>query len=202
LVHSFNIYLLRHGEITSRDVLAGRTNFSLSDKGWEQMTHSLLEMKADTCISSPLKRCKVFAEEFSRKHSIPFIVENRIQEMNFGSWDGKSYEELWRLPKPNIGDFWQQPFAHTPPEGESFSKFAERITSWWLKLLNTQEQKDVLIVTHAGVIKCILAHVLSVESNQEQFTKLATSLSIGYGQLITLSVYIEQGSPAYVQVHL
>ena len=199
---SVNIYLLRHGEITHPDSLAGQTDFSVTEFGYQQMQESTKQLKFDFCISSPLSRCSIFAQDLMQERKKDLLVEPKIKEMNFGDWDGELYETLWQLPKPNIGDFWQSPFRYSPVNGESFNEFVTRVREWWQMLINNRELKDTLVVTHAGVIKCVLAELLSVTGEQEQYEKIATQISIGYGQLVKLSVYQTEGFPAHVQIKL
>lgn len=199
---SVNIYLLRHGEITHTGNLAGYTDFGLTELGRQQMRDSTRDLLFDLCISSPLSRCHQMALELATRDQVPLVVEPKLTEMNFGDWDGKSYQQLWQLPKPNIGDFWHKPFAHSPPRGESFSVFYQRVINWWQSFINNENLQDTLVVTHAGVIKCLLAHLLAVEDEQAQITKIVSQTSISYGSVIELSVYKEVHQPAYVQIKL
>ena len=202
MAETINVYLLRHGEITHTGSLAGYTDFELTDLGLSQMQQSINSINFDYCISSPLQRCRVFAEQTATARELSLEVCDEIKEMNFGAWDGKSYEQLWQQPKPNIGDFWHKPFEHAPPEGESFSAFYQRVTNWWQAFLNNQTLKDTLVITHAGVIKCLLAHLLSIENEQGQVAKIVSQTSIPYGRVIQLSVYKELHQPAHVQLKL
>lgn len=202
MAETINVYLLRHGEITHTGSLAGHTDFELTDLGLSQMHQSISSLSFDYCISSPLQRCHIFAEQTATARQLALEVCDEIKEMNFGAWDGKSYEHLWQQPKPNIGDFWHKPFEHAPPEGESFSAFYQRVTNWWQSFLNNQALQDTLVVTHAGVIKCLLAHLLAVENDQNQIEKIASQISVSYGQIIKISVFKQDGKMPYTQIKL
>lgn len=197
-----NVYLLRHGEISHTGSLAGHTDFELTELGLFQMQQSVKGLSFDYCISSPLQRCRVFAEQTAKVRQLPLVVCDEIKEMYFGAWDGKSYEQLWQQSKPNIGDFWHKPFEHAPPEGESFLVFYQRVTNWWQTFLNNQVLQDTLVVTHAGVIKCLLAHLLVVDNDQKQIEKIASQISVSYGQIIKISVFKQDGEMPYAQIKL
>ena len=196
------IYLLRHGEITDTDSLAGHTDFALSEVGRAELLQAALNYQFDVCISSPLQRCASIAQEVSEQRKIKLEITDAIKEMHFGRWDGLSYQTLWSQQKPNIGDFWQSPFRVTPPQGESFSVFFNRVTQWWQQLLIDTKVEKTLVITHAGVIKCILAHTLAEAGNVEQIEKLATQISIGYAKAIELSIYRDADHPPHVQINL
>lgn len=201
IVKSFNIYLLRHGEITHTSSLAGHTDFKVTNAGLQQMAEAVIDLQVQHCICSPLSRCLDFAKLISSERDIELTVEPNLIEMDFGDWDGKDYDFLWQQPKPNIGDFWQSPFQYSPPNGETFSELTLRVGAWW-KTFTADVNQDTLIVTHAGVIKCLLALVLSESEDQSHIGKIATTVSVGYGHVVQLSCFTDEEHCTYVQVKL
>lgn len=201
MARTYNLFLLRHGETTYPSSLAGHTDFLLSERGESQIAETLTNIPFETCVSSPLSRCCLPAEAFCQKHNLDIVIEPKIMEMNFGDWDGLPYDKLWSLPRPNIGDFWQSPFQHTPTNGESFEQFVSRIDSWWQLFVKNIEQ-DTLVMTHAGVIKVLLALILSEQKTPEQIAKIATTISIDYAQAIKVTVFNESGFEPHIQVKL
>lgn len=200
-MQSHNIYLLRHGEITDKSSLAGHTDFKLTEVGRRQMSQASEKLQFAQCVSSPLSRCLEFTEQLTKQQSVSLVVEPNIIEMNFGDWDGKKYDHLWQQSKPNIGDFWQHPFQHTPPNGESFADFIARVDIWWQRFI-AQVEQDTLVVTHAGVIKCLVALTLSNDKNLEQMAKIATTVSVGYGHVVHFVCHKEPEHSVYVQIKL
>lgn len=198
---NFNIYLLRHGEITHKNSLAGHTDFEVTDVGHQQMANAVSILEFEQCISSPLRRCREFAELVSNERDVNLTIEPNIMEMNFGDWDGKGYELLWQQPRPNIGDFWQNPFQNTPPNGEDFGELVKRVNAWW-HLITQQINQDTLVITHAGVIKCLLATLLAEGQDQNQIEKIATMVSVSYGHVVHLTCFKGENNSAYVQVKL
>jgi len=193
-----NLYLLRHGRLESDDVLAGHTDFLLSKPGLAQMFESVSELDVDICLSSPLRRCRLFAEQYARQSQSPLFIEEAIQEMNFGDWDGKSFESLWQMPKPNIGDFWQNPIEYTPPGGESFGQFDARVRGWWQAFLAEAKPQRYLVVTHAGVIK----HLISLVLGEEVGFKLQSKVAVGYGTLVHIQISSDEAHAPWPVVHL
>lgn len=201
MARTYNLFLLRHGETTHPSSLAGHTDFLLSEHGESQIAERLKNIPFETCISSPLSRCCLPAKAFCQKNNRALVVEPKIMEMNFGDWDGLTYDELWQLSRPNIGDFWQSPFQHTPTNGERFEQFVRRIDSWWQPFVKSIEQ-DTLVMTHAGVIKVLMALLLSEHKTPQQIAKIATTISIDYAQTITMTVFNESDFEPHIQVKL
>lgn len=187
------IYLLRHGELIEKGILAGHSDIPLSEFGLQQLITKTNSLPAiDHIYCSPLKRCALFAEQFSKQHQIPLTQTSALKEMDFGEWDGVSFEHLWQssgIGHVTIGDFWQDPWLNTPPNGESMQDFALRIDQWWQAWLADKPKGNSLVVTHAGVIKHLLARVMNLDitSNQQQ-----NVFEITYASLIKINVFHDE----------
>ncbi len=196
------VYFLRHGELEQQNVLAGRSDFELSKKGVQQLEDAVAGLNDITTInSSPLKRCKLFAQQLANTRQLPLNIDSAIAEYDFGDWDGQSYEVLWQQgSSPTIGDFWQKPWQITPPNGESMNAFYSRVETWWqqfLVMISAQNTGPHLVITHAGVIKQLLAIVCQLprESLISQ-----NVFSISYAALICVDVYIDEQGEAWPKI--
>ena len=183
-----NFYFLRHGEISHSDHLAGHTDFELSELGRIAALKQARELKWDRVITSPLVRCWDVAQTVASEKACDISIEEEIKEYNFGDWDGKSFESLWQEPKPNIGDFWQNPFGMTPPNGESMTEFKERVEKWWQGQLANPKSESVLVFSHAGVIKEIAGLVLGFPKQQN----FHGHLSLAYASYIHVQVSFDE----------
>lgn len=199
---STKVYFLRHGELEQQNVLAGRSDFKLSKKGAQQLEDAVVGLcDITTVTSSPLKRCKLFAQQLASTRQLPLYIESAIAEYDFGDWDGQSYEMLWQQSSsPTIGDFWQNPWQVTPPNGESMSKFYSRVETWWqqfLTVISTQNTGPHLVITHAGVIKQLLAILCQLprESSISQ-----NVFSIPYAGCVCIDVYIDDQGEAWPKI--
>ena len=150
--------LLRHGETTAGKVYLGRTDAPLTDSGWQQMRDTLASHQPDQwqrVISSPLLRCQAFACDWASDVQI----SPAIAEYDFGDWDGLDGALIYDQQPDALTAFWQDPVNNPPPNGESLTAFAERVTGF-LDQLQQQGLEHVLLVTHGGVIrllKCLVA---------------------------------------------
>lgn len=156
------IDLIRHGESEGGKIYRGYSiDDPLSDKGWSQMLAGVGEYQAWDCIvTSPMLRCKAFSEELSKKLSIPYIVENDLEEVGFGDWEGKTADQIKAENQAEYYAFFLDPVNHRPNNAEDLDVFSDRVVTAYKKVLNECEGKHCLVVTHAGVIRAILAHVL------------------------------------------
>lgn len=180
------IDLLRHGETTAGKCFLGSTNAILTDKGWSQMHHAVTEHIYDMVITSPLLRCVDFAREYSRQHNIPLLIEDQLREIHFGLWEGKTTEQIWQSEQQALLDFWNDPFSHTPPQGEEMTDFVARVDSCYKNISQQFQNKNILLVAHAGVIKFIISSVLGI------FPGKMHQITIDHGGMSRFTRYQDQ----------
>ena len=83
--------------------------------------------------------------------------DNRLFEIDFGDWEGI----LWDDINKNELDLWMDKFVtNPPPNGESFNQMFTRVSNL-IDMLRNKKVDKVLIITHAGVIRCFFAHLLN-----------------------------------------
>ncbi|WP_159822392.1 histidine phosphatase family protein [Colwellia sp. 20A7] len=198
------LYLLRHGEIDTPGILAGKTDVALSALGRNQLLLATSSLKSiDRCISSPLVRCCQYANLFCQQQNLSLEIENKLQEMDFGDWDGRTYQSLWKIDDRSttsaIGDFWQNPWQNQPPNGESMTSFTGRIDHWWKSFCDENESKNTLVFTHAGVIKHLLARVLNLPIPG---TSHMDSIEVPYACLIKISLYRDESGKVWSKLVL
>jgi alpha-ribazole phosphatase len=156
------IDLLRHGEVDGPDCLRGQLDTPLSRTGWQQMAAAVETHGGwQKVITSPLLRCRQFAEQLSEARQIPLAIEPRIQEISLGQWEGRFFEELLAEDAGAVERYWQSPWEYSPPGAEPFANFQSRVDEAWGQLL-AEEEGHLLLVTHAGVIHSLLATILNI----------------------------------------
>ena len=150
--------LIRHGEIEGKYKYCGVTDVKLTDVGWQQMLKACDRPNNwKKIITSPLSRCRVFAEHLSEVLELPLETDSRWQEMNFGRWDGLSALEIMEFDEKNLQNFWVNPYKNNPPGGESLKSMQSRVLQAWQDLLHSQ--KSSLVITHGGPMRIIHCHV-------------------------------------------
>lgn len=155
---SIDVSLLRHGEAEGGARYRGITDDVLTVSGWAQMWAAVSDDHGwNRIVSSPLARCAEFAGQLARRHSIPLRIDDRLREMDFGAWDGRTAAEIMQTDADALARFWQDPWNHEPTGGETLMQMHKRVLKAWQDVV--AERRSTLMVTHAGPIRIILCHV-------------------------------------------
>ena len=160
------IDLLRHGECVDEVFLRGRrTDSPLSRKGMGQMRRRLIRRRYDVVWTSPLARCRAFAEEWADTHNLDVQVLDDLAERDWGLWDGLTLEAVQRQWPVELEAYLADPFGVTPPEAETLEDFRARVHRA-LRTVVLGGGERVLVVTHGGVIKLAAQRVLDFPDRQ------------------------------------
>ena len=175
--------MLRHGETELGGGMRGSIDDALTQAGWQQMRAAVTESGPwDRIVSSPLQRCARFAEELARQHSLPWSLEPDLQELHFGDWEGRSAAQLMDTDAEGLGLFWNDPYNFTPPNGEPLIEFSARVLGAVQRLHQAYAGERVLLVTHGGVMRLLLAQARGLP--REQLLQVA----VEHGALLGITV--------------
>lgn len=157
--------IIRHGEPVGGAKYRGHAiDDPLSEKGWRQMRDAIaVGATWGRVITSPMRRCREFAEEVSRSRDIPLQVVDDFREVGFGRWEGKTKAELIAEDALAFERFYQDPVGQRPPGAEPLADFIARVQSAWRGVIAEESQHHVLVIAHAGVMRAILADVLMLD---------------------------------------
>ncbi|QYJ76131.1 histidine phosphatase family protein [Shewanella sp. FJAT-52076] len=165
-----DIIFWRHGQCEDGAVLRGRSDAQPSEGALIAIAGKARDMAVPArIISSPLQRCARLAQalqaEITAAHpgSNPpdILFEPLLTEMDFGVWDGQSIALLWQTAPMEA--WWQDPWAITPEGGEPMHAFEARVAEALQGLLAQAPLNDagpLWVVTHGGVIRCLMAAIL------------------------------------------
>ncbi|EFQ47505.1 histidine phosphatase family protein [Lactobacillus iners] len=150
------IYLMRHGA-DPVDRYGGWSEYGLTEVGRSQVNsakHKLLGKGITGIYSSDLNRAKETAEIVADVLSLKITYLPQFREVNNGLLAGmKKVEAVEKYP----GKYFRTlDWAETWPEGESPEQFFRRIKSAWYSFKKKVGSRNVLLVTHGGVINIIL----------------------------------------------
>jgi len=170
------IDLLRHGEPLGGRKYRGQMDDPLSEKGWAQMRRKVAgHAPWQRVISSPLSRCRAFAEELAAGHGLPLHVDERLKEVGFGVWEGKTAgqlnaEDLQQLPR-----FRADPVNARPAGAEPLEQFYRRVVAALDEIIARHRHEHLLIICHAGVMRMALAYVLEIPLNHAYRIEVASA---------------------------
>ncbi len=171
------VILLRHGRSTSNTAhtLAGRSEgVDLDDKGQEQaqaLVSRLAGLPIRAIVRSPLLRCRRTVEPLAAALGLDPVVDERISEVDYGSWTGRKIGEL--VKEPLWAVVQQQPSAAVFPSGEGLAHVQSRAVAAIRehdRRLTELYEGDALWVacTHGDVIKSVVADALGAHLDSFQ----------------------------------
>jgi alpha-ribazole phosphatase len=157
-----HLTLLRHGATAWNEAgrYQGWGDRPLSDRGRAdaaRLRPRLAGERFDRVVASDLRRAVETAELALPGAAIE--RDERLREMDFGAWDGLTWDECTARDGDLVSRWAADPEAWCPPEGESVAAFASRISRAVEAL---PEAGRVLWVVHAGVIHALLARWMEV----------------------------------------
>ncbi len=85
-------------------------------------------------------------------------TDSDLDEQDFGSWTGRSWDEIGPLAKK----FWTDPIATAPPDGESYNAMCQRVQRYVKARTNVLQRGSLITVAHAGPIRAALALALNL----------------------------------------
>ena len=107
-------------------------------------------------ISSPLARCAQLASQLSTRKQRSYILEPRFAERCCGAWELQSWEQV---PRAEL-DAWAADFMdYSAPGAESVRQLQTRVLAAWTEHTRQTEQRTLVLLTHAGPIQILLAHL-------------------------------------------
>lgn len=189
------VYLIRHTRV---NVVAGtcygRSDVALADSFLLELAtlHAILPRTFTRIYTSPLQRCQQLAHHLAKhqtKHNLAkdVVADARLQEYDFGSWE----LQPWRTINDAYAQRWFADYVNVAaPEGESYRTMQARVLAFWQEL-EQERLETCAIVTHAGVIRLILAHILAIPL-EKSFQLLLETGSVSL---------LEIGSSQVCQVH-
>ena len=155
------ITLVRHTSLQiSAGICYGQSDIDVGVSFWDetnQLKNKLADTQFDAVYTSPLQRCIKLAAALNLGEP---IEDARLMELNFGDWETRAWDDIPR----DIFDAWAHDYANlAPPNGETFGQLQQRAIHLLEELKLTNSGKHILIVTHGGLIRALLAHVLNMD---------------------------------------
>ena len=178
-------YLIRHGKDDDK-VRGGWSGQPLIEEGKAQADElASFIQRSDLGIqyiySSDLLRAIQTAQSVADKLHLPIIQMPEFREVNNGDLAGMDNE---LASKMYPGLYWNTlEWEQRYPGGESPKEFYERIRTAWdaFQKMVLEQNENVLLVTHGGVINLILSIV-----NGEKYSNKTTMRKIQNAELIAL----------------
>ncbi|WP_055109089.1 histidine phosphatase family protein [Paenibacillus ihumii] len=160
------LWLVRHGRTrwNRERRYQGHSDPALLDgeaSGLDEPKRELEGVSFTSVYCSDLLRCRQTLARVRPDLLGEAVYDPRLREMNFGQWEGQTYEML--KEDPHYRAWIDDPMSWTPPEGEAWAQFHQRVShvyEEWLGLaerccLAGSREQRILAVTHGGVISLV-----------------------------------------------
>ena len=159
------LFLIRHARADYRPGrLYGWTpGVHLAPDGLEEakrLGERLEPVRFNAVYCSPLERCQETAEAVVSGRGLQIKTMDGLGEVQYGSWTGKSFKtlaktKLWRTVQLN-------PSHATFPGGESLRAMQARGVEAIEDIRARHKRGNVAVVTHADLLKAVVAHYLGM----------------------------------------
>jgi probable phosphoglycerate mutase len=159
------LFLIRHALTPQTgDRLSGWTpGISLSDEGRKQaagLAERMRPVSLAAVYASPLERCVETARPLASSKGLRVRVRDGLGEVRYGDWEGRSLRALAQTK------LWRQVMARPSevrfPGGETIRETQARAVAAIEELRATHANKAVAALSHADVIRLLLAHYSGV----------------------------------------
>jgi broad specificity phosphatase PhoE len=149
------LWLVRHGETdwNREGRYQGQSDIPLNETGLAQArdTASLIAQSGHAfaaIYSSPLSRAYRTAAETSQRLGLPIHVDDRLREINQGSWQGMNYIEIRSRFSELVQSTGVNILNRRAPGGESIAEVAERMAAAADQIAHAHPAQRVLIFSH------------------------------------------------------
>lgn len=151
------ILMIRHGRTDWNEArrIQGRTDIELNARGRaEQSERQVPALFADALVwTSPLARAR---ETAALLGLTPKASDNRLMEMDFGEWEGRTHAELLAEDPDGMSSLEAQGLDMRPPGGETPLEVMTRL----LDFLSGLDGPRHIVVSHKGVMRAAFAAAL------------------------------------------
>ena len=170
------LFFVRHGlsSFNARGLIQGRTDESyLTKEGYNQakLTGEILnQVNIDEIYSSPLVRASETAKTIEKylNKNLEIQYDQKLLEVDLANWSGlkaseikekfKSDYQTWRNDPENLS-ITRNDETHYQPIRELFIQAKEFIDSI-IKKNSNFENKNVLIIAHNAILRCLILHLI------------------------------------------
>lgn len=178
------INLVRHGETdhNKNQFLCGWSDPSLNDLGRQQAKKLALHLKGkvfDAVYTSGLKRTNETANVIMGKTDETIIAHEGLREIHFGDFEGQRMSSIEKEHPQLYKKLRDDSIHFCFPAGESLWKMHHRVNKTIEELILKHQGEEILLVVHSGVIRAIIAQLITGEIKKHWHFKIDhCSLSI------------------------
>ncbi len=163
------IILIRHCETDLAGKFCGHSDPDLNAAGERRLDSLATEIDAlgvSRIFSSNLQRAARTARAISERIGVPLEIRPGLREINFGIWEGLSWEEIEQQYHAEA-QLWVSEFpARSAPGGEAYQDFVARVEAEFRAILSENDAVKCAVVTHRGVMQYALTECFGFSEDE------------------------------------
>jgi probable phosphoglycerate mutase len=199
-VQPTRLLLARHGQTVWHhdNRYAGSSDVELNEAGLREaqaLARRAERERLDLVVCSPLIRAVETAQPAAEACGVELVVDERLHEVDFGEWEGKTLEEVRAADPIAAKRFEADPVKYGFPGGEPLPEAARRALEALRELDAEHPGEKVLVVVHNTLIRLVVCSLLGIplKNYRRRFPNLVSvaitevRLSEGGGALYTFN---------------
>jgi broad specificity phosphatase PhoE len=158
-------YLIRHGEHDwlKRGIAGRMGGVPLNAAGRAQaaaLTQRLKSTVFDSVFASPMERAVETAQPLAAALGLEMKIAPEITELNFGEWNGRTFEEL--KADPRWARWNRERTTFRMPGGELMSEVQDRVVRFVTGLHDVNHEGTYALFSHGDAIRAALCYWLGM----------------------------------------
>ncbi len=165
--YQVRLLLSRHGQTEwhHSNRYAGRSDVKLTEIGYLQaqaLAQRAQREQPAVVACSPLSRAIRTARPVAEACGVELLVEERLREVDFGEWEGRTLAEIRKTDSIAVERFEINPVEHGFPGGEPLLDAAQRALEVFWELGEMYQGQTVIVVAHNTIIRLSICLLLGV----------------------------------------
>ena len=171
-------YIMRHAptEWNAAGRIQGQDDSPLTPIGRQWATHwgsQLSDLRLQRILSSDTGRAVATARHINQVLQLPISHDARLREQDWGQWTGQTMADIRTAHRDLFTKQEQRGWSFCPPGGEERLNVLTRARDALREAGRKWPQERLLVVTHEGVLKCLVYHLAIIHSCGQGFTRMA-----------------------------
>jgi alpha-ribazole phosphatase/probable phosphoglycerate mutase len=137
----------------------------------------------DRIYTSTLSRSIDSGRIIANSQGIDIEVAPAFDEVDFGVWEGLSFEEIRERYPEDLRLWLKDPATYPPPRGESFKNAQRRSMGALRKIIAEHNGQQIGVVAHGGILRIMIFALLGMRLHK------LFRMGQGYGCINIIDIY-------------
>lgn len=176
--HTTTCFIMRHAptEWNGAGRIQGQADSPLTPIGktWAACWGSQLTgLGLQRILSSDTGRAVATAHHINQTLQLPLSHDNRLREQDWGQWTGQTMADIRTTQRDLFRQQDNRGWSFCPPGGEERLAVLTRSLEALREADRRWPHERLLVVTHEGVLKCLVYHLAIIHSCGRAFDRMA-----------------------------